>query len=518
MTDKQKFGVIETYKLDVDNTSLNVKIERNQKEFVLLYNLEAPQIAKATLLLLEEIRNKVIEEVKVKVEEIVNPKAFEDLKNRYRQSAEKIIQKELPRLSGDEKNTVINYLINKMIGLGEVEPLFADDNTEEIVINRADEPVWIYHKKYGWLKTNVKVDNEEQIHNYASIIGRRVGREITNLNPLMDARLPSGDRVNSTLFPISTSGNTITIRKFARTPWTVIDFIDPKVNAISPDIAALLWFGIENEINLLIAGGTGSGKTSMLNSLTPFMPSNQRIISIEDTRELQLPSFLQWIPLATRSPNPEGKGEVTMLDLMINSLRMRPDRIIVGEVRRAREAEVLFEAMHTGHSVYSTLHADTVDQTYRRLVNPPINVPEEMLETLHLVLVQFRQRRLNIRRTLQVAEVVTQKKQEKSAGVMFNLLYKWDPKKDKMAPVNKSMRIVDELQLRTGMSSSEMTTNLAEKQKILQWMLKNNVRDINAIGTIVNTYYNDEDFVLGVVNKNRSPSEILGKQLVDSRR
>ncbi|HIK00472.1 TPA: CpaF family protein [archaeon] len=511
-TGMQKVGIIDAYKIKSGDTYLNINIERDPKEFVLIYNLETPQIEKATLLLLENVRNRLIEEVRVKVEEIVDPKAFEALKNRYKQTAENIIQKELPRLSADEKSTVINYLINKMLGLAQIEPIFSDDNIEEVVINRADTPVWIYHKKHGWLKTNIIVESEEQIHNFASIIGRRVGREITNLSPLMDARLPSGDRVNATLFPISTFGNTLTVRKFARTPWTVIDFIDPKVNSLSPDIAALLWFGIENEINLLIAGGTGSGKTSMLNSLTAFMPSNQRIISIEDTRELQLPNFLQWIPMATRSPNPEGKGEVTMLDLMINSLRMRPDKMIVGEVRRAREAEVLFEAMHTGHSVYSTLHADTIEQTYRRLVNPPINVPVEMLETLHLILVQFRQRRLNIRRTLQVAEVVVPK-QQKEAVVNFNLLYRWDPKGDKMSPVNKSQRIVEELQLRTGMSSSEMAKNLDDKEKILKWMLKSNTRDINAVGRIVNTYYTNEDYVLDVVNKNKNPAEILEQQV-----
>ncbi len=510
MTERKK-EMSDSYRIKVGDTFLNVNISREPKEFVAAYNLETPQIEKATLILLENIRNRLIEEVKVRVEEIVDPKAFEDLKQRYKQTAEKIIQKELPKLSQDEKSTVINYLLHKMLGLGQIEPLFSDDNIEEVVINRADEPVWVYHRKHGWLKTNIRVESEEQIHNFASVIGRRVGREITNLNPLMDARLPSGDRVNSTLFPISTAGNTLTVRKFARTPWTVIDFIDPKINSLSPDIAALLWFGIENEINLLIAGGTGSGKTSMLNSLTAFMPSNQRVISIEDTRELQLPNFLQWIPLATRSPNPEGKGEVTMLELMINSLRMRPDRIIVGEVRRAREAEVLFEAMHTGHSVYSTLHADTIDQTYRRLVNPPINVPEEMLETLHLILVQFRQRRLNIRRTFQVAEVVVPKKAEKGAGVNFNLLYRWEPVKDKMIPVNKSIRIIDELQVRTGMGTNEMEKNLANKEKILRWMLKNNVREINSVGKIVNSYYTDEDYVVDTVNKNKSPSEILGK-------
>src|SRR3989344_3870427 len=143
----------------------------------------------------------------------------------------------------------------------------------------------------------------------------------------------------------------------------------------------------------------------MLNVLCNFLPPNQRIISIEDTRELKLPTTLHWVPMETRLPNPEGKGEVTMLDLVVNSLRQRPDRILVGEIRRQREAEVLFEAMHTGHSVYATIHANNVKETIDRLTNPPINIPKMVISALSIVLVQNRNRRTGKRRTLQIAEV-----------------------------------------------------------------------------------------------------------------
>ena len=149
-----------------------------------------------------------------------------------------------------------------------------------------------------------------------------------------------------------------------------------------------------------------------------------------------------------------------MLDLLVNSLRMRPDRIILGEVRKGEDALVLFEAMHTGHSVYSTLHADNVAQTYRRLVNPPINTPVEMLETLHLILAQFRQRRLNIRRTLQVAEVVAPQETGSKVDVKFNLLYRWAPRTDKIIPVNPSIRVVAELEEMTGMNKREMDRHI----------------------------------------------------------
>lgn len=175
-----------------------------------------------------------------------------------------------------------------------------------------------------------------------------------------------------------------------------MDFINNKTCNI--EIAALLWLAIGYEMNVLISGGTGSGKTSFLNACMPFIPPNQRVISIEDTRELMLPEFLYWTPLVTRTPNAEGKGEVSMLDLLVNSLRMRPDRIILGEMRKQQEAMVLFEAMHTGHSVYATVHADTSAETISRLVNPPLNVPPNLLKSVNLNVVMFRDRRKGIRR------------------------------------------------------------------------------------------------------------------------
>ncbi|MFH1424686.1 MAG: type II/IV secretion system ATPase subunit [archaeon] len=504
--------VLCAYDVKSDELTTKVQIIKDPQEFVLLYNCEYPRVPPATQLLMEDIRERLIEEVKVEVEEIVNPHAFNELKKRYKDTANKVITNEFKQLQGEQKDVLLNYLIHRMLGLGKLELLFADDDLEEIVINNAEEPTWVYHKKYGWLKSNISLDSEEQIHNYSSLIGRRVGREITSLHPLMDARLSSGDRVNATLSPISTHGNTITIRKFARKPWTMIDFLDPKVNTLNSKVAAMLWMAIQNEMNMLIAGGTGSGKTSMLNALTPFIPPNQRIVSIEDTRELQLPDFLHWVPMVTRSPNPEGKGEISMLDLMVNSLRQRPDRIIVGEVRRAEQAEVLFEAMHTGHAVYATLHADTVSQTYRRLVNPPINVPMEMLESLHLILVQFRQRQLNIRRTFQVAEVELPEEYAGELKVKFNILYKWTAKDDAQLSVNPSTRIINELEIRTGMNAKEIGQDLVDKENLLNWMLKHNLRNINDVGKLVSTYYIDPDKVLTALKKNEDPFKIVNNQ------
>ena len=314
---------------------------------------------------------------------------------------------------------------------------------------------------------------------------RIVGKEITLLNPLMDAHLKTGDRVNATLSPISTKGNTITIRKFAVKPWTIIDFI--KERTISYEGAALLWMAVQNELSVIVTGGTASGKTSMLNAIANFFPPNQRIISMEDTRELVLPKLLHWVPLETRLPNPEGKGGIEMLDLIVNSLRMRPDRIIVGEIRRRREADVLFEAMHTGHSVYGTLHANNVRETINRLTNPPIDLPKQILSALSLIVVQHINRRTGRRRTLQIAEVLP--------NGDARLLMQSNPIRDTLEIVNEPLAIIETMNLYTGLSKSDIYADLQSKITILNWMVSRNITDVNKIGLIMSKYYHNKPFM-----------------------
>jgi len=432
------------------------------------------------------------------------------MKQRFKESAYEAIGKELPKITEDDKKVLSGHLIHEMLGLGRLEVILNDQNLEEIVINNSDTPVYVYHKTFGWLKSNLVIDSEEQIYNYASLIGRKIGRQITNLNPLMDAHLMTGDRVNATLFPISTKGNSITIRKFRKDPWTITHFIDPKYKTISKEVAALLWLSIQYELNILVAGGTASGKTSLLNSLMPFIPTNQRILSIEDTRELRLPEFLHWVPVTTREPNTEGKGEVTMLDLLVNALRMRPDRVIVGEIRRQQEAEVLFEAMHTGHSVYATLHADRAEQVVRRLTNPPIDLPEALLEALHLVIVQYRHRRYGIRRTLEVAELIPG---ERSIAPRLEILYRWKPTTDTLEKVKNSIRLINEIRLHTGMTEEQMDKDIREKELILQWMLDNKIKTVNTVGMTIAEYYNDNKKLLDMIKDKVKPEEVIGKVL-----
>ena len=331
--------VISSYMLNAEGVLIEIQIT-GYKNKPTNYNLMLKEVGAGTKVLLGKIRNRIVTQLNITPSEIIDPKQIFSLKARFAEHASLLLSQEFPNLPENIREYLVGLLIHDMLGLGDIEILLSDENLEEIIINSAGEPVRVYHKKFGWLETNVLLESEAQIQNYSNIIARRVGRQITTLTPLLDAHLITGDRANAVLYPISTKGNTITIRKFARDPWTMTDFINN--NTCTSGIFALIWLTIQYEMNALISGGTGSGKTSMLNVCMPFIPPNQRIITVEDTRELQLPKFLYWTPMTTRLPNPEGKGEITMLDLLINSLRMRPDRIILGEVRRGRDAEVLF--------------------------------------------------------------------------------------------------------------------------------------------------------------------------------
>ncbi|MBU1975443.1 MAG: Flp pilus assembly complex ATPase component TadA [Nanoarchaeota archaeon] len=472
-------NIVDKYTLNMNNIIIEVRVVSRDDKPVPDYIVSITNISDTTKIILEKIRQDFISRANLNDIEASEDTRNENIREKFRREIGELVTKYFPGCNEKTRNMLINYISEENLGLGKIEILLRDPDLEEIVINNSKEPVWVYHKKFGWLTTNIRIFSEARIRHFATIIGRDVGKEITTLNPLMDAHLKSGDRVNATLMPISNFGNTITIRKFAEDPWTISRFI--RFGTISVDAAALIWLAIQNELSILIAGGTGAGKTSMLNVISNFFPPNQRIISIEDTRELTLPKTLHWVPLETRLPNPEGKGGVCMLDLLVNTLRMRPDRIMVGEIRRQREAQVLLEAMHTGHSVYATIHANNASEVVTRLTNPPIDIPKPMISSLSLVIVQNRNRRTNKRRTLQVAEILPNG--DPSILLQLNI------HEDVLEKVNESTTMIDRLELYTGLSRAEIELDLRQKIRILKWLVKERIENVNEIGLVLSKYY-----------------------------
>jgi len=483
---------LDSYGVTSENIPLQIHIYTQDGYPVPFYHLSLLNITPETKRIIERIRQDIITSLSFS---IANKKAKEgeaEIKEQFKLKLKDIVKSQFSDLDQETTDMITNYIITTSLGLAELEFLLEDPQLEEVVINGANTNVWVYHRKYGWLKTNIVYEDENKIRHFATQIGRKVDKGISILQPLLDASLDSGDRVNATLAPITTMGNTLTIRKFSKVPWSVTSFLKNKT--VDYASAALMWQAIQYELSVLIVGGTGSGKTSFMNVLANFFPPNQRIISIEDTRELRLPSTLHWVPMQSRLANPEGKGEITMLDCMINTLRMRPDRIIVGEVRKEKELEVMFEAMHTGHSVYSTFHASNVSEAIARLTNPPINLPKQLLSSLGLVVVQHRNRRTGKRRTFQVAEI------DESGNPVVVMQH--DSMKDVMNQISQPQRLLRSLNLYTGMSADQIASEIKEKVAVLRWLVQKDIEDINIIGLIMSDYYTDKPHLMRFVSQN----------------
>lgn len=480
--------IIAHYSLNANGLPVVVDVKQTD-EFVPIYAVTFPGVGMATKLLMVSLRPELLTMVPIDTGRIQSKEYLDELTKKMVAASRILIDKYLPGTKEEVRELLVAYMRNMMLGLGDLEVPLSDENLEEVAVNGSHEPIWVFHKKIGWCKTNIKPINEEAIYDQSEMIGRRIGREINNLAPLMDAELADGSRVNATLFPISQNGNTITIRKFEKNPWTMSALI--KNGTISSSMAALIWLCIQNEISLLISGGTASGKTSFLNASSIFFPPNRRIISVEETRELTLPKFYQWVSMITRRPNPEGKGEVTLYDLMVNALRQRPDIMLVGEVRTSKDAETLFEAIHTGHAVYGTVHADNAQDTITRMTNPPINTPKIMINAIGGIVVAFRHRTRGIRRILEFGEVLR-------TGDS-NTVYRWNMRNDTFNQIGDLTRLAEVIALYGGYTRKEIEDDIAEKASVLNWMVRHNVVLVDDAGFVVSNYYKNREKVLEVV-------------------
>ena len=486
----KQIKILSSYEVLFEHTKIPITIYTSSSEFIGIYEVGILEVGLATSYVIEKIKEDLLREGIVKKKEYI--KDYVALKKFYIRKIQELLKYYLPTISLEEREKLITFIVQKSLDLGFVDILIQDSNLEEIVINGGESFVMVYHRRYGWLKTNLSYLEDIEIRNIATRVALDNKKSFSNLHPLLDAHLRGGHRVNATLNPISTKGSTITIRRFSDKPWTVSNLISTKTS--SSVSLALIWIAIENEASIIVSGGTGSGKTSFLNAISSFIPAEQRVISVEDTREIKLPQYSHWIPMEARLKNQEGKGEISMLDLIVNSLRMRPDRIVIGEIRREEEAQVLFEAMRTGHSVYGTFHANTSNETILRLSSAPINIPKVTLNALDLVVVQHRDRRTGRRRTLQIAEVDDNGEER----VILQYYPREDKHEFKQAPI-KLLKKLDEL---FGISEKEFFELLKQRATILDYLAKENIESIEDIGRVINSYYKNPEDVFSTIQRN----------------
>lgn len=398
-------------------------------------------------------------------------------------------------ISNEYLDNLARKLFQDLVGYGEIDPLIRDDNLEEIMVIGIDKPVFVYHREYGMMKTNILFKDAGEVMNLIDSIARQINRRIDQESPILDGRLLDGSRVNATIPPISADGPSMTIRKFKRDPLTIIDLINSKT--ISVELAAFFWLCFDGlgvkSANAIISGGTSSGKTTTLNALSSFINPKERIITIEDTLELQIPHE-HVIRMETRPPNVENRGELTMNDLVKNSLRQRPDRIIVGEVR-GNEAITLFTALNTGHSGFGTLHSNDARETITRLTNAPMSVPNIMISAIDFIIMQnriYRSDGVSFRRISEVAEVSG----IEEGVIQLNKIFEWDPQSDTIKNVGITSKTLTEIANVSGNSLNSLYDEIKNREIVLQHMVDQNIRSIRDVSTVLEMYYLDSQKVL----------------------
>ena len=408
-----------------------------------------------------------------------------------------IIKQHLPLIKNEK--AFVGYVLDETVGYGLFSPLMRDPNLEEVMVNGWKKPIFVFHKRYGMCKTNLSVFEEGFFLNFLSKIASTVNKKVNERFPLLDARLPDGSRANATAQYVTPFGPSLTIRKFNRVPLSMIDLIAN--NTISSEVAAFLWAMVEGfniePMNVIITGGAGTGKTTTLNSLAYFVRQNDRVISIEDTPELQLGSRLNWIQMEARPPMREIE-EVTMDDLLKNALRMRPDRLIVGEVR-GKEAQTMFTAMDTGQrGCMGTLHSNSGREMLLRLRAPPMNVPEIMLPLLDLALIQIKmysKEKGIIRRVSQVLEI--SRMEDKT---LLAELFLWHRERDKIEKTDIPSHALEVLAERTSRTKKEVMREMKIREKILEWMLEKGIRSSPEVEEIIQKYYMEPESILEKVS------------------
>ena len=452
------------------------------------YQIIEPALSERDAKALDIIKKLLMTELSVSMGEIKSKKEAE-----YRLGAkiEKMIKSY--RLKIPKKNIAkIKYFaVRDFIHLGRIEPLMRDHMIEEISCDGTNIPLYVWHREHESIPTNIKFEKDAELNNFARKLAYICGKHVSMADPIVDATLPDGSRINLTLgHEITKRGSTFTIRRFRADPITIIDLI--KFGTVSIDIAAFMWYLAEKKSTMLIAGGTASGKTTALNALSTFIKPGQKVVSIEDTQELNLPHE-NWVPAVSRQTFTDTQvGEINQFDLLRAALRQRPDIIIVGETR-GKEAYTLFQAMATGHGGFSSIHADSIDATLTRLTSAPMDVPKALIaNSLDLVTLQLKIRVGNksARRIIQVSEI--DGIDEKTGNLKTNTVFKWNPSTDTHEFTGKSV-VFEKIKERDGETDEKINYELTKRRVALEWMVKNNIREHRKVSDCIMEYYEDPE-------------------------
>jgi len=481
------YKVIESYPIWEPFASINIVEDPEGRLFYEVYEITlTPEEEKV----FKDIRDHIIWEIKPLV------KLDVDVATEIRRVARKVMREfqiKFTRTPGLSWSKIGYYIERDIIGYGILDPIFRDRHIEDISCNGPGKPIYVWHRKYESLPTNVEFPTVEELDEYVVKLAHMAGKHISVAYPVLDAILPGGHRLAATFRKeVSTSGSTFTIRKFSESPITIVDMIS--YGTISPELAAYFWLAMDYKMTTLILGVTGSGKTSTLNALATLLRPTYKIVTIEDTPELRLPHE-NWVQLVSRpSYIGSGVGEVSLFHLVKLSLRYRPDVIVVGEVR-GEEAYVLFQAMATGHSGMTTLHAESIDAAVKRLTSPPMNIPPSYIPLVNIAMVikrvHIRDEKGRIRPARKITNVWEVRDYEGYVEVA-----RWNPTEN-MFEVNLERSILlERISSLTGLTREALLEEIGRRRFILSWLVKQGRGDYRSVATYVYKYYTNPERAL----------------------
>ena len=484
---KQEIDEVELTKISDPYSFVRILYDNTANEYT--YEVIEPVLSEDEKDLLEVLKSALIrsmnttEELLPSARRMVLEKAMGELLKVFSINLHPISQKR-----------IFYYLARDFIGYGVIDVMMTDLNVEDCSCDGVGIPLFIFHRKYGSIRSNIRFDDEGDLDSFVVWLAQKCGKHISVADPLLDATIPDGSRLNATLGKhVTKRGSSFTIRRFKENPFTPVDLL--KFKTMSTDMMAYLWTATEYGSSMLVCGGTASGKTTTLNAVLLFIPPQMKIVSIEDTRELNLPHE-NWIPALTREGfggKRSSTGSIDMFDLLTAALRQRPQYLMVGEVR-GKEAYVVFQAMATGKTAYSTFHAEDVQAMVHRMENDPINLPRALMTALDIVMLQA-QVKVGTKMTRRVKSLTEIVGMDPETGELItNSVFTWNPADDTFNYSGHSY-VLEKVRTIRNWSPREMEREVKRRVDILDYMKKSGVDNYRQVATIISAYYKDPEKV-----------------------
>jgi len=467
----------------------------------LLYYVIEPTLLDQDKALYKKLREILVEELDVDVRKIPTKEEAQKL---LRLKVESIIKNYRISVEAEVLDKLMYYVTRDFIYHGRIEALMRDHMIEDISCDGPNVPIYIWHRRYESIPTNVKFDDPNELDNFIVKLAYLSGKHISIASPMVDGGLSDGSRVQLTYAKeVTRHGSTFSIRRFRADPMTITDLIS--FNTLTPEIGAFFWYVMEKKACTLITGGTASGKTTLLNCISMFILPDDKIVTIEDTPELNIP-HKNWISAIARVGfgSVGGSAEISLFDLLKAAMRQRPDYIILGEVR-GEEAFTLFQAMATGHGGLSSVHGDSVTAAIRRLESAPLNIPRTLMPTLNLIGLTQRLR-IDGRPARRLTHIVEVLGIDATSGELdLNDVFRWDPRTDTFSYSGRS-HTVERLAERSGQPADRVLEEIRHRKTVLEYMAKKNVRRYQDVGALIREYYSDPNKVY-----ERARLELLGE-------